>query len=234
MKFEPALQKGTLIRRYKRFLADITLENGQLTTIHCPNTGSMKNCAVAESPCWFSDSKNPKRKYPCSWEVATTSSGHLAGVNTSRSNALVIEAVNAGVIKELSGYDSLSTEVPYGEERSRIDILLEKENARCYVEVKNVTLGYDDGLGQFPDAVSVRGTKHLRELIAMTQQGYRAVLVFCVQHTGIERVEPADEIDPEYGRTLREAIAAGVEVIAYRAVISPNEITLTDKIPVHC
>lgn len=231
MQFTPALQPATLIRRYKRFLADVRLPSGEVTTIHCPNTGAMTHCLVENSPCWYSTSDNPKRKYPYTWEIATTIDGHLAGVNTGRANALVYEAVANGVATELQGYDKVSTEVKYGAENSRIDLLLtEGAGPDCYVEVKSVTLGMDGGQGFFPDAVSVRGSKHLRELTYMVERGYRAVLVFCVQHTGIDVVSPADHIDPVYGQTLREAMAAGVEVVVYKADISPEEISLTQSL----
>lgn len=232
MKYQPPLKPATLLRRYKRFLADITLANGEEVTIHCPNTGSMKNCIVEGSPCWYSVSDNPKRKYPYTWELATTPSGHLAGINTGLANKLVKEAIENGLVSELSGYDQLRSEVKYGEEKSRIDFLLTGEGRRdCYVEVKSVTLMEESGQGLFPDAVSQRGSKHLRELMAMVEQGHRAVLFYCVQHTGIERVSPAAQIDPVYAQTLAQAIDAGVEVIAYKARISPEEISLVDAIP---
>ena len=229
-------QRGTLLRRYKRFLADVRLPTGQELTIHCPNTGSMRHCVLPGSPCWFSDSGNPKRKYRHTWEVATVPGEHLAGVNTGRANTLVEAAIRSGVIGELAGYAQRRREVPYGQERSRIDFLLSDENGArpCYVEVKSVTLMEAPGQGWFPDAVSTRGTKHLRELTELVRGGARAVLLFCVQHTGIEWVEPADDIDPAYGRALREAVAAGVEVLAYRADIRPEEaaIELTRPIAV--
>lgn len=240
MKLDPILQKATFIRRYKRFLADIRLADGTVCTIHCPNTGSMRHCMVTQSDCWYSTSDNPKRKYPLTWEIASTPLGHLAGINSHRANNLVKEAIESGTIVELQDYTHIKAEVKYGSENSRIDFLLTDDNkANCYVEVKSVTLeadpnedAYEKGLGLFPDAVSTRGSKHLRELMAMAQKGHRAVLFFCVQHTGIERVAPADNIDPEYGNTLRQAINAGVEVIAYRANISPSCIQIDTPVPV--
>jgi sugar fermentation stimulation protein A len=230
------LHPALLLRRYKRFLADVRLPDGNVITVHCPNTGSMKNCVVENSPCWYSVSDNPKRKYPHTLEVVTTPGGHLAGINTGRANHLVAAALAAGVIAELQGYRELRREVVYGTERSRIDFVLTgaADNRPCYVEVKSVTLMENEGQGLFPDAVSERGSKHLRELMAMVQHGYRAVLLFCVQHTGIQWVEPADAIDPLYGRLLREAIAVGVEVLAYQATINPaaGELVLAKKIPV--
>jgi len=236
MKYTPPLQQGALIKRYKRFLTDVRLPSGEEITIHCPNTGSMKNCLVPDAACWFSTSDNPKRKYPHTWEIATTPQGHLAGINTGRANALVVEAIEAGVVTELGGYAQLRREVGYGGERSRIDILLsdDAQTELCYVEIKSVTLydeDVDDGLGLFPDAVSSRGAKHLRELMAMRAEGHRAVLFFCVQHSGIQRVAPAAAIDPLYAETLREAVESGVEVLAYGARISAGEIVLTRRLP---
>lgn len=227
--------KATFLRRYKRFLADVELADGEVVTVHCPNTGAMTNCLVPNSPCWISESDNPKRKYRHTWEIATATGGKRAGVNTGRANALVKRAVEQGRVPQLAGYESLESEVRYGDERSRIDLLLKNHSSRpdqhCYVEVKNVTYGLTTGRGLFPDAVSVRGSKHLRELMAMTARGHRAVLFFCVQHSGIQWVEPADAIDSVYGETLREAIDKGVEVLAYRAKLSARRIVLDREIP---
>lgn len=227
-------QPARLIQRYKRFLADVTLLNGEIITIHCPNTGSMKNCLLPEGPCWYSTSASAARKYPQTLEIVTTPHGYLAGINTARANGLVECAITSGVIAELQGYASLRREVVYGHEKSRIDFLLESDTSKCYVEVKNVTLMENEGQGLFPDAVSERGSKHLRELMQMKREGHRAVLLFCVQHTGIQWVEPADAIDPVYGKTLRAAIAEGVEVIAYRAEILPEVgvISLRNSLPI--
>lgn len=228
------LLSAQLIQRYKRFLADVILPNGEVITIHCPNTGSMKNCIEPMSPCWYSTSTSLTRKYPNTLEVVTTPSGDLAGVNTARSNGLVEAAICDGVISELQGYGSIRREVVYGNEKSRVDFVLERGSEKCFVEVKNVTLMDAKGQGLFPDAISERGTKHLRELMQMVRECHRAVLLFCVQHTGIEWVEPADAIDPLYGKTLREAVAVGVEVIAYGAEIKPElgRIVLNKKLVV--
>ena len=231
--FYPAL----LLKRYKRFLADVRLPDGRELTIHCPNTGSMKNCVVPESPCWYSVSESKTRKYPQTLEIVTTPGGHLAGINTARTNELVEQALREEVIAELCGYQTLRREVVYGSEKSRIDFLLSDhlQDARwCYLEVKNVTLMETEGEGFFPDAVSERGSKHLRELMAMRAQGHRAVLLFCVQHTGIKSVRAAAHIDAVYANTLRTAQAAGVEVIAYAAAIKPeqNLIALERALPV--
>ncbi|WP_255873000.1 DNA/RNA nuclease SfsA [Microbulbifer elongatus] len=230
MKLSPPLAQGKLLRRYKRFLADIELPNGEIITIHCPNTGSMKNCWEENTPCWYSDSGNPKRKYRHTLEISTTPEGARAGVNTGRANHLVEEAIHKGVVQELQGYDTLRREVKYGEENSRIDFLLSGEQGDCYVEVKNVTLA-EGNRGLFPDAVSARGSKHLRELQKLAQSGTRAVLFYCVQHTAIETVEAAVEIDPAYAAALQEAVSAGVEVIAYRAKLDADEIRLIEPIP---
>lgn len=223
-----------LVQRYKRFLADVILPNGETITVHCPNTGSMKNCICTMSQCWYSTSDSTARKYPNTLEIITTPDGELAGINTSRSNGLVADAICNGVLRELQGYDTVRSEVAYGSEKSRIDFLLENSHEKCFVEVKNVTLRDAKGQGLFPDAVSERGTKHVRELMQMKREGHRAVLLYCVQHTGIEWVEPADAIDPLYGKTLREAIAAGVEVFAYGAEIKPqlNQIFLKKKLTI--
>jgi sugar fermentation stimulation protein A len=193
----------------------------------------MKNCLQPGAPAWFSISPGLKRKYPATWEIATTPHGHLAGINTSRSNRLVREALEAGLIPTLRAYDDLRHEVVYGSEGSRIDFLLQIKNQPVYVEVKNVTLAEaDDGNGFFPDAVSTRGSRHLRELAAMVRAGHRAVLVYCVQHTGIERVAAASHIDPAYASAFYDAVEAGVEVVALGASISPAEIVLDRVLPV--
>ena len=237
MKFSPPLQQAVLLRRYKRFLADIRLPCGIDVTIHCPNTGSMRNCLAEGEPLWYSTSDNPKRKYSRTWEIATTSWGDLAGIKSVYANKLVVEAIASGLIKELQGYQSQLTEVRYGEEGSRIDILLQSEGVpSCYVEVKSVTLREDTAAqlnrGLFPDSVSARGSKHLRELMAVQAQGHRAVLLFCVQNNGILSVAPADELDPLYGKLLRQAVAAGVEVYAYGANVSAEGIELMRPLPV--
>jgi len=234
VKFKPPLQRATFLRRYKRFLADVILSDGTRQTVHCPNTGSMMNCVVTDSPCWLSHSSNPKRKYAHTWEIATTPGGSKAGINTARANGLVVEAIQNGVIKELQGYKTLKTEIAYGKENSRIDILLQdhpRKRHLCYVEVKNVTYAEANGRGLFPDAISQRGTKHLRELMAIKAAGQRAVLFFCVQHTAIKWVEPARDIDLLYSQTLREAVKKGVEVLAYGAQLSAREIVLKEALP---
>jgi sugar fermentation stimulation protein A len=232
------LERGVLIKRYKRFLADIETSKGKRITIHCPNTGAMTNCQEPGSSVWYSTSENLKRKYPNTWELVQAVNGPLIGINTGLSNHLVKEALVSGTISELSGYSSIRSEVKYGEQNSRIDFLVEypdrSPTTSCYVEVKNVSLCVGDGEGIFPDAKTLRGQKHLQELMAMSALGHRAVLVFCVQHSTIASVGPADAIDPEYGRLLRQAKASGVELIAYQTSfdIGNASIRLCKRLPV--
>ena len=233
MRFETPLIEGVLVKRYKRFLADVQLNDGSVVTAHTANTGSMKGCAKSGSKVWLRDSGNPKRKYPLSWELVQAPGGVVVGINTGLANHLAREAIEQGVVKELRGYDRIRSEVKYGKENSRIDLLLQTEGKPdCFVEVKNVTLVKDD-IAYFPDAVTTRGAKHLRELIAMVEAGHRAVIFFCVQRGDAEEVRPADNIDPEYGRTLREAIAKGVEALAYRATPTPEGISLNIRLSVN-
>ncbi|MEQ8314356.1 MAG: DNA/RNA nuclease SfsA [Gammaproteobacteria bacterium] len=238
MNLDNELLPAILIKRYKRFLADVQLPSGETITLHCPNTGSMKNCQQPGSRVWYTDSGNPKRKYPCTWQIVEVDEKHLVGINTALANGLVAEAITQSTIRQLPPAETLKREVKYGEQGSRVDLYLEYANAsnndKCYVEVKNVSLGMSAGLGVFPDAVTSRGQKHLRELMLMREQGFRAVLFFCVQHTGIDRVEPADDIDPEYAALLREAASRGVEILAYRAQFELNDasIALVEEIPV--
>lgn len=239
MKFAEPLVEGRLIRRYKRFLADVRLPGGEEVTAHCPNTGSMLGCQPDNARVWLSRSDNPKRKLKYTWELVEATPAVFACVNTARPNAQAREAIEAGRVPELAGYTECRAEVRYGEEKSRIDLLLSShpEQPDAWVEVKNVTLA-EDSNGYFPDAVTERGQKHLRELMAQAQKGDRAVLFFVVNHTGIEVVRPADHIDARYGELLRQAKAAGVEVLAYRAALSgpdgnpSSRLDLTEAVPV--
>lgn len=233
MEFFPALHQGRLLRRYKRFLADIELPDGEVMTIHCPNTGSMHNCMVEGGGVWFSRSSDPKRKLPGTWEIAETPQGRLACVNTARANGLVEEALRAGRIAELAGFTDLRREVPYGAERSRIDFRLQFAEGPAYVEVKSVTLGFDGTtIAAFPDAVTQRGAKHLRELAGLTRQGIRAVQLYCVNLSGVTAVRPAHEIDAGYAEALRAAAAEGVEVLAYGVHIDTQQIYINRRLPV--
>ena len=211
------LKPAKLIKRYKRFLADIEFTDGEQTTIHCANTGAMKGCAVPGDTVWYSTSSNTKRKYPFSWEITLTQAKHFICVNTLRANQLVEEAMHEGIINELTGFNSLQREVKYGDENSRIDFLATYPDAPdTYIEVKSVTL-LEDKHGYFPDAVTTRGQKHLRELMQMKTQGHRAVLLFAVLHSGINDIAVASQVDPEYAKLLKEASQVGVEIIAYKA-----------------
>jgi len=231
MRFPTPLLEGRLLRRYQRFLADVDTAAGILTA-HCPNTGSMQGCAEPGMRVWLSPATNPARKLAWTWELVEALPGVVVGMHTGRSNALVREAIEAGRVPELAGYTAIRPEVKYGA-GSRIDLLLAAPGRPdCYVEVKNVTAAVAGRVGYFPDAVTTRGTKHLREMSAMVASGQRAVLVFCVQRGDVDCVRPADHIDPVYGRTLREALAAGVEVIALGATVTPEGIELERRLAV--
>ena len=236
MHFNPPLEPATLIKRYKRFLTDIKLPDGSERTIHCANTGAMTGCATPGNTVWYSTSDNAKRKYPNSWEISETDKGHRICVNTARANQLAVEAIENGTIVELLGYNALRTEVKYGSENSRIDILLEdNEKPPCYIEVKSVTLLDEQetstkGQGFFPDAVTTRGQKHLRELTEMVESGNRAVLLFTVLHSGIEKVSAAHHIDAKYSLLLKQAQDAGVEVLCYKAELSNTQIQLKQAV----
>lgn len=234
MKFEEPLLEAELIRRYKRFLADVILADGTETTVHCPNTGSMLGCQEPGSRVWLLPADNPKRKYPLGWELVEARASVLVGINTGRSNALVAEALERGLISELEGFGRTRREVKVEGTRSRIDFHLGEhpQEPDCYLEVKNVTAAVEDGCGFFPDAVSVRATRHVEELAERVAHGQRGALCFCVQRADVERVRPADEIDPVYGRALRRAVEAGVEVYALGASVTPQGVRLERRLPV--
>lgn len=213
----PPLSHGTLLRRYKRFLADIRLPDGEEITIHCPNTGAMTGCATAGDTVWFSSHNNPKRKYAHTWELTQTAGGDFICVNTLRANQLVYEALQNGWIAPLADYTHIAPEVKYGTENSRVDFLLTLQNQPdCFVEVKSTTLLTENGVGMFPDAKTVRGQKHLRELAQISVTGARAVIFFAVLHTGIRQFEVARHIDPQYGKWFDFARENGVEALIYR------------------
>jgi sugar fermentation stimulation protein A len=230
MNFQPPLKPATLIKRYKRFLADVILADGSQTTIHVANTGAMSGCAEPGDTIWYSTSDNKKRKYPLSWELTQTQKEHFICVNTIRANQLIEEALNSNKIKELRGYNRLQREVKYGQENSKIDFFLsDGEQPDAFIEVKSVTL-LEGAQGFFPDAVSTRGQKHLRELIDVLQTGKRAVLIFAVLHSGINSVQAAAHVDPKYAQLLAEAIRLGVEVYRYKAHLSVEELYIKHRL----
>ena len=234
MQFPSPLLRGTLVKRYKRFLADVILENGDEITAHVANSGSMLGLKEAGTEVWLSQSDNPKRKLKYSWELVRDGTG-LVGINTMLPNKLVTEAIKAGKIPELMGYGGLRQEVRYGK-NSRIDILLTDEaRPDCYVEIKSVTLRRDsetNGRAEFPDAVTTRGTKHLGELSDMVAAGSRAVMFYLVQREDCSFFSVANDIDPAYAAGLTEAIRVGVEVICYACRLTPNEIVIERSLPI--
>ena len=222
------LVAGRLVRRYKRFLADIELEDGSLVTAHTPNTGSMQQCAVPGQQVLLSKSDNPKRKLAWSWELVRVNE-HWVDINTHRANRVVGEALRNNVLRCFQNY-SVRPEFPFAE--SRIDFMLEGANEKVLLEVKNVTLCCQPGVACFPDAVTKRGQKHLRDLMLAKEQGWRAVIFFLVQRGDAQTFSPADEIDAEYGRLLREAVSCGVEALAYRTRVSPESSKVDQQIPI--
>lgn len=228
MRFPAPLIPGTLVERYKRFLADVRLDDGTLVTAHCTNTGSMLGCNAPGSRVYLSEQHGKNRKLPYTWELIRVGRT-LVGINTLAANRLAREGIERGVIRELQGYERLRAEVPT-RPGSRLDFLLESAGEQCYVEVKNVTLVVDR-IAAFPDAVSERGTKHLKELMRLRRRGQRAVLLFVIQRTDVQSLRPADEIDAEYGRWLRRAAKAGVEIFPYRARVTVRGISLTEAVP---
>lgn len=234
MKLEESLAQGTLVKRYKRFMADIITADGESLTIHCPNTGSMKNCLLPNAAVLYSDSHNPKRKLRHTWEAVQVAHGHWAGINTHRANRLVEEALTNGMLAEYRDL-TVRREVKWGD--SRFDFALGDETQPIFLEVKNVTLGpaeeeADSGVMYFPDAVTTRGQKHIQTLMDVVQQGGEACLLYCVQHTGATEVRPAAHIDAEYARLLAEAVEVGVQLRALKARIAKDEIVLNEEIPV--
>ncbi|GGO71087.1 DNA/RNA nuclease SfsA [Bowmanella pacifica] len=234
MLFDPPLIRGVLLKRYKRFLADVQLDSGEIVTAHCANTGAMTGCAEPGFVVWLSYHNDPKRKLAYSWQLAQNHQQQWIGINTLNANRVVEEAVRKEVIVELTGYQQIAREVKYGQENSRIDLLLRAaDKADCYVEIKSVTL-LDNEQGYFPDAVTQRGQRHLAELAYMAAQGARAVLFFCVQHSGIQSVKVARHIDPQYAQALAKAQASGVEVMAYNCTFSAEKILLNQPLDFVC
>jgi sugar fermentation stimulation protein A len=234
MRFPSPLVRGRLVKRYKRFLADVILDSGEAVTATCSNTGSMLGLSAPGATVWLSESDSPSRKYRHTWEMVEADLGRgpcLVGINTGHPNRIVAEAVAAGAIPELAGYASLRREVRYGL-NSRIDILLDDaKRGLAYVEIKNVHLSRKAGLAEFPDSVTERGAKHLRELSEMVRQGHRAVMVYLIQRGDAEAFDFAADIDSAYAAAFAEARAAGVEALAYRCTLSPEEIRLDGAVP---
>ncbi len=230
LKLPPLLQ-GVLLRRYKRFLADIELADGRRITAHCPNTGAMTGCAEPGWRVWVSVSDNPKRKYAHTWELVETDTG-IASVNTGRANALVAEALAAGAISLSAPVHNIQPEARIPEGDGRFDFCLETAGRRVYVEVKSVTLHVGAGEGAFPDAVSSRALKHLQALRRRVAAGDGALLIFCAQHSGVQRVRAAAEIDAQYAQALAEVHAAGVQVAAYGCAVDPQQVVINRPLPV--
>ena len=231
MNFTTPLVPATLIKRYKRFLADVTLTDGSEITVHCPNTGSMRGCDEPGARVWLSHSTNPKRKYAYTWELVEPLAGGMICIHSSLANSVVQEAIKQGKIAALNAFDRLESEVKYGKEKSRIDLLAYANNRRTFVEIKAVTLCEAAGRGFFPDAVSTRGAKHLRELAQVVSEGDQALLLFVVLHSEIRSVAPAREIDPKYAEALEAAIMAGVKVACYGCSVSPQGLEVEGELP---
>lgn len=234
MRFPRPLLRGTLVRRYKRFLADVQLETGEVVTAHCPNSGSMRTVSDPGCEVWLSAAEPSGRTLSFTWELIRID-GELVGINTNRPNQLVMEAVLHGRIPKLSGYPSPRREVRYGR-NSRIDLLLQSASGpTCLVEVKNVTMKRGKGYAspvEFPDCVTDRGAKHLAELTAAVGRGERAVVVYVTQRADAEQMTVAADLDPTYADAAQTAASAGVESLCYRCHVDPEEVRLTDPVPV--
>jgi len=235
MRFPSPLIRAVLIRRYKRFLADVTLDTGEEITVACPNTGAMLGLTAPGLTVWLSASASPTRKYKHTWEMVETDLGDgptLVGINPLNPNRIVGEAISAGAVAELGCYATLRREVKYGRE-SRIDFLLEdRARGLCYVEVKNVHLMRATGHAEFPDCVTSRGARHLRELSGMVAEGHRAAMLYLIQRSDARSFSIAEDCDPAYAEAFRAATAAGVEMLAYRCELTHEAITLTERVPV--
>lgn len=232
MQFQTPLVPARLIRRYKRFLADIRLEGGQEVTAHCANPGSMMGLAEPDMKIWVEPNDDPKKKLKYGWRLVDHENGHFTGVDTAVPNRALKAALTGGAIAELAAYSEVLPEQKYGE-KSRIDFLLRGDGLKdAYVEVKSVTLSRQDGLAEFPDSVTARGTKHLGELASMVEQGHRAVMLYLVQRTDCDRMTLAADIDPAYAAAFAKARTAEVEVLCYDTQISPEGIELGTRLPV--
>jgi len=229
MRFSTPLVPATLVKRYKRFLADCLLEDGALVTAHCANPGSMMGLADEGTCIWLEPNNDPRKKLRYGWRLVEQSDGHFVGVDTSIPNRLLRDLLLT--VPEFAGYDTLRPELPYGE-KSRVDFLLSGAGRPdAYVEVKSVTLSRDQGLAEFPDSVTARGARHLADLAAEVAQGHRACLLFLVQRTDARAVSVARDLDPTYATAFDAARAAGVEVICYDTAITPRDISLGNSLP---
>lgn len=227
MKFQSPLIHGVLVKRYKRFLADIKLDSGEIITAHCTNSGSMKSCIEENAEVYLSPSPNPNRKTKYTWEMIMIN-GNWVGINTMNPNKLAVEILKDNSIPSLSGYVNIKPEVKYGD--SRFDVFAEKDGEQCFIEVKNVTLK-EGNHALFPDSITSRGTKHLETLIKVKEQGIRAVMLYIIQREDVEVFAPAVEIDPIYAKTLRLAFSKGVEVIPLQVAVTPSEISIKKILP---
>lgn len=224
------LEEAIFIKRYKRFLVDVERRDGSVFTVHCPNTGSMRGCLTPGNAVMISKAENLKRKYSHTLEMIQVD-GFWVGINTMYTNRLVREALEAGIISEVGRVDSIQPEIRLESGKSRLDFLIMQDEQKIYVEVKNCTL-VEDGLAQFPDAVTTRGQKHLEELLTLVQAGHRGIIFFCIQRGDGAAFSPARHIDPVYAETLARVVAEGVEVMAYRALVTPSEIRITQPMAV--
>lgn len=227
MRFESQLRTGKLLRRYKRFLADVDVGNGEIVTMHCANTGAMTGCADPGSRVWYSRTTNTKRKYLFSWELVETQKKELVCINTLRANKVVREALDNGFIS-ISADGDIRNEVPIEDESGRFDFGI----GQTVIEVKSVTFGIGAGGGAFPDSISLRARRHTHALSRHCKSGKRGFLIFLSMHTGIDWVRPADEIDPEYGKALRFAVTQGLEVLAFGCLVSSDEVRVNKKLQV--
>ncbi len=226
MHFPTKLIKGKLIKRYKRFLADVELEDGSIVTAHCTNSGSMKTCMEEGAPVYLTPVNDPKRKTKFTWELIYLNNNWI-GINTSIPNLLAFEAVHDGKIEKLKGYTTVRREVKFGD--SRFDIYAENDKEKCFIEVKNVTMK-DGKYAAFPDAVTSRGRKHLNTLMEVKRQGMRAVMLYVIQRMDVTAFTTAKDIDPEYAETLKKAYESGVEIIPVQADVSPEKIEIVKEL----